>query len=1170
MISAEVLERFLGERSVERGRQYHRRGMVVGVERRANGVVVGLVRGNASSPYTQHIRLSRGNDGSVRGISGTCSCPVGQNCKHVAAALFAYSARNGGYSARGGGSAQGGRAAAVPAGAGDSRRPQLRRASLAEEVLAPALPREVGDWLARLRAADAPAETSDEEAYPAGVRDRLLYVLDVSPGAGLTVTPMRATLLKAGGFGKTVRRYDSSGLGWREPARFVRPADQRILHRLKHLGLDPDRYAPRTMAALASPLPGEVMELLGLIARTGRGRFQDAHGASLVEAGARAGRLEWRGEEDGRQHLAASDEAGDRLVVLPIEPPAYVDPASGAMGPLELDVPPRLALTLLTAPEIPPEAAAAVASAVDGLKTARLPRPRAIEAETRRGVKPMPILLLLAIPARRRYGRWSAAGPSFSLPVLRLAFEYAGKRVDAFPFVDPQFREGDKVVTVVRNRAAEQRAHRMLVEAGAVRLDQLNELAVERQHAQALDHGFAAENDWREAHYEVSSTALAFMATELPLLREAGWQVEIEASWPYRLHEGPVAIRAGVEAGDGGWFAVGLTLEAGGQQLDLAPVILSIIRALPVAADGTLEEGFDLEEFLEELVLYQQLDDGAHVPIEAATLTPLVQAFLNAQGLLDGFHPAEAARVAELAEALDGSGVPFEGGQALLELGAKLRALAAAPLAVPPAALKAQLRPYQQTGYGWLKALAATGFGGVLADDMGLGKTVQALALLVDRHVEAKCGREAKCDRPSLLIAPTSLVGTWRREAERFAADLRVLVLHGPDRHGKFAEIAQSHLVVTTYALLHRDHERLFAQPWELVILDEAQAVKNPASSAAKHIRKVEARTRLALTGTPVENNLLDLWTLFDWLIPGLLGNRKAFNSRFRTAIEKHGDAGAQALLNARIRPFVLRRTKGEVATELPAKTEITEVVSLGPAQRGLYESIRLAMDARVKEAIARRGLAASRITVLDALLKLRQVCCDPALLPKDPDRSRKTQAKAVTESAKRERLLEMLEALLAEGRRVLVFSQFVAMLRLIEKDIAARGWRYAWLTGETRNRETVVADFQVGAAPIFLISLKAGGVGLTLTAAETVILYDPWWNPAVERQAMDRAHRIGQDRAVFVYRLVAEGSVEEAIVTLQAKKQAMADALFEGEASGPLGLNEDDLAALFRPIGAG
>jgi SNF2 family DNA or RNA helicase len=315
---------------------------------------------------------------------------------------------------------------------------------------------------------------------------------------------------------------------------------------------------------------------------------------------------------------------------------------------------------------------------------------------------------------------------------------------------------------------------------------------------------------------------------------------------------------------------------------------------------------------------------------------------------------------------------------------------------------------------------------------------------------------------------------------------------------------------------------------------------------------------RLALTGTPLENSLEDLWALYDWLIPGLLGDRKAFRARFRIPVERDGDAAAQARLNARVRPFLLRRTKQDVASDLPKKTEITDLVTLGERQRALYETIRATMDRRVREAIAAKGLAASRITILDALLKLRQICCDPALL--------KDAGAAKAGSAKRARLMELLEELLAEGRRVLVFSQFVAMLRLIEADVQARGWRYAWLTGGTADRDAAVAAFQEGDAPLFLISLKAGGVGLTLTAADTVILYDPWWNPAVERQAMDRAHRIGQRRAVFVHRLVAEGTVEQAIATRQARKQAMADALFDGDASGPLDFGEDDLALLFGP----
>jgi SNF2 family DNA or RNA helicase len=294
---------------------------------------------------------------------------------------------------------------------------------------------------------------------------------------------------------------------------------------------------------------------------------------------------------------------------------------------------------------------------------------------------------------------------------------------------------------------------------------------------------------------------------------------------------------------------------------------------------------------------------------------------------------------------------------------------------------------------------------------------------------------------------------------------------------------------------------------------------------------------------------------------PGLLGDRKRFQTLFRTPIEKHGDAAAQARLNRRLRPFLLRRTKDEVAAELPPKTEILERVDLPKPQQALYETVRSAMDARVREAIGARGLAAARITVLDALLKLRQVCCDPGLVKTEAARS-------VTDSGKRARLRELLGALVAEGRRVLVFSQFVEMLRLIEADLTAAGIAHLTLTGQTKNRAEVLDAFARGDAPVFLLSLKAGGVGLNLTEADTVILYDPWWNPAVERQAMDRTHRIGQDKPVFVHRLVAAGTVEEKILDMQARKQALADALFDdsGATSENL-LDEATLQDLFAPL---
>jgi hypothetical protein len=1114
-LAHDTIRHLLGEPTFSRGLSYAREGRVQSLVRDSNGSIRAKVLGSGHTPYEQRIHMHIRPDERVLAIEGICGCPVGFNCKHVAAALIALSAAEATTSAPG-----------------------------QDTAMAPA----IRAWLARVRAAQAPS--NPDEDYPESVRDRLLYVLDLSEAGTLTVTPIKATLKRDGSFGKSLRRYDVSRLGWTEPRLFVRPVDLRIVRELNLLDLVPSDYAARRSA----PPPEESLGLLARIVATGRGRWREAHGPALWQDAPRSGRLVWRVGDDGRQRLGVSDAAGAALVALPVEPPAYVDPGSGAFGPLELDAPPRLAAALLAAPEIPPDAAAEVAAALGQLGGAHIPAPRAIAAQLRRGVPPVPVLRLFALRARQRRGRWSAAGPAFDLPALRLAFEYAGRRVEAFPYGDLRYCEDDTMVTIERDRAAESRAHARLDACGACPVDHLDMIGAE--HAAALDRAFPvglSGLDLEASGDDAAPDALRFTAETVPRLREEGWRVEIDPSWPYRLHEGPVGLRARLSEGDGGWFSIGLTLEAAGQHVDLAPLILSIIAALPVDPSGEIEAGFELEEFLEDLVLYQRLEDGTHVPLQVATLAPLVRAFLDAQRLLGGFHEAEAARVADLAEALDGFGVPFEGGSALVELGRRLRRLAAAPMAEPPAALEATLRPYQKTGYGWLSALADTGFGGVLADDMGLGKTVQTLALLVERHLARAS------DRPSLVIAPTSLVGTWRREAERFAPALKVLVLHGPDRHARFDAVPDHHVVVTTYPLLHRDIAALQAQPWDVAVLDEAQAVKNPASAAAKHIRKLDAQARVALTGTPMENSLEDLWTLFDWLIPGLLGNRKAFRTMFRTPIERAGDATAQAALNARIRPFLLRRTKAEVAAELPAKTEITELVTLGDRQRGLYETIRLTMDARVRDAIAARGLAASRITILDALLKLRQVCCDPALLGRDDARN--------VESAKRARLMELLEELVAEGRRVLVFSQFVSMLRLIEQDVKARGWAYAWLTGETKNRETVVAGFQDGRAPLFLISLKAGGVGLTLTGADTVILYDPWWNPAVERQAMDRAHRIGQSRTVFVYRLVAEGSVEQAIMNLQEKKQAMADALFDAKAGGPIALGEEDIAALFRPI---
>lgn len=491
-----------------------------------------------------------------------------------------------------------------------------------------------------------------------------------------------------------------------------------------------------------------------------------------------------------------------------------------------------------------------------------------------------------------------------------------------------------------------------------------------------------------------------------------------------------------------------------------------------------------------------------------------------------------------------------EGVQANLQ---KLTTIAALTAIPKPIGLQTELRDYQQQGVNWLAFLRESQFAGVLADDMGLGKTVQTLALL--QH-EKEQGRLKKA---SLIIAPTSLVGNWYEEAQRFTPDLKVLVFHGSDRHSD--NFSNYDLVISTYGLMQRDKARFLDYSFYYLILDEAQFIKNARTKTTQIVQQLIGKHRLCLTGTPLENHLGELWSLFHFLMPGLLGDSKQFRQFFRVPIEKHADQERRELLVRRVKPFILRRTKNQVARELPAKTEMIRMLELTGPQRDLYETIRMSMEKRVREAMANLGGAKSHIVLLDALLKLRQVCCDPRLL------SLPGADLAYGSSVKLQSLMELLDNLMEEGRHVLVFSQFTSMLKLIEKELIQRQYNYLQLTGQTQNRQDVVRDFQNGKAPIFLISLKAGGTGLNLTRADTVIHYDPWWNPAVEDQATDRSYRIGQDNPVFVYKLIGEGTVEEVILSLQAKKRQLFEGVLSSNIADNTTLTEADIAQFFAPL---
>lgn len=1110
----------IGEPDFSRGARYFKLGKVESARVISPTELTGVVTGSKSWRYAQHIRLELGRDGSLIGIDGNCSCPVGFNCKHVTAVLLALLERT-------------------------ATEPAPGHSHAGAEF--PALPNGVDAWLTQLTKAAGPRRRIGEKSSA----EKLIYVFGADSNEGALIKPMKARLLKSGGFGVNPRAYfDVTNPA--NPPKFLTLDDLGILRKLSALRVRP--------LPLRYDWPeGEYLfDLLREVIATGRARDRTLDGPQLRWDAPRKGRFEWRLGENAGQRLTLVGEDGAPMEVLPFPPPLYIDRETGACGPVETALAPRVAAHAANAPEIPSQAVPGVSERL-AAESPSLPPPVGVRLRERNAT-PVPALRL----ASRRFRKPSWSGfeswrneRELLLPIARPLFRYEDCEVAVTQREDPILRKGEELLVFRRCSDTEARALGLLAEIeghGAWKISSPQaEGAIKGEDVKPGDYLFSGSERRYVDPDEAVGAGLDFTLQALPVLRDQGWKIHIEDSWPFRFHDGPVEFEARVSDAGIDWFSFSLNVIVDGGELDLLPTILDLIEGLPVGEDGAFTDGFDLAGYIREMNFYPRSTDGKLVAIDGERLLPIVQAFLETHGLTE-FHRAEAGRAAALAEALEGCGVPWKGGAELLELGKQLRALTLAPEVEPPGALKAELRPYQKAGYGWLSALANTGFGGALADDMGLGKTVQALALLVDRHLTRDC------DRPSLLVVPTSLVGNWRREAARFAPQLKLLILHGPDRGQRFDAIADHHLILTTYPLVRRDHEALFARKWELAILDEAQAVKNPASATSKRIREINARQRVALTGTPMENNLTELWALFDWLVPGLLGNRAQFGKTFRTPIEKHGDREKQRLLSARVQPFLLRRTKEEVATDLPPKTEINEFVPLAGGQRGLYETLRVAMDRRVAEAISNKGFDGSRITILDALLKMRQVCCDPALVKLDA-------ARKVKESAKRMRLLELLEELIAEGRKVLVFSQFVEMLKLIEQDVRERNWDYAKLTGGTRNRERQIDKFQHTDTPIFLISLKAGGTGLNLTAADTVLLYDPWWNPAVERQAMDRAHRIGQDKPVFVHKLIAEGTVEAAIQNMQARKQALADALFDKTRGGPLGLSETDIHALFAPI---
>ncbi len=715
---------------------------------------------------------------------------------------------------------------------------------------------------------------------------------------------------------------------------------------------------------------------------------------------------------------------------------------------------------------------------------------------------------------------WISAEASVSYGALRSSL-----RSSAPGWTSSIIHEGQPAI-LQHDAAAENAATQQLRDTGLSSLQSnsawkflLNLKSRETSHAKGPDRWFPDPS-------RVPTDAFwhQFRGEMVAKLEALGWQVTILEQVGHRVHDAdPARWESSLDAGVGGWFSLSVGFDVAGQRYDLLPILA-----------GLLENDF-LEETLDRPDnghIYAPLPDGDALKLPIGRVRKILN---HLSALIDPKFPDKARLHALDAASLAGlGGLGIDTPPQLAELASKLKDFSGIDPVPTASGLQATLRDYQLAGFHWMQFLARHGLHGILADDMGLGKTLQTLAHIL---TEKQAGHSRGL--PTLVIAPTSVVPNWRAEALKFTPSLRVLVLNGPERRKYYRSIPHADIVLTSFALLQRDIDKLAAVPFHLVVLDEAQYIKNPRSKMAQAACKLDARNRLCLSGTPIENHLGELWSLMNFLVPGFLGTEDAFNKRFRTPIEKDGDSERNAILKSRVAPLILRRTKDQVAKELPPKTELVHLIELNTGQKDLYETVRATMNKRVREAIAARGIEQSQIVFLDALLKLRQICCHPALLPED-------YSNDVVESAKLDFLTELLAVLIEEGRRILLFSQFTTMLGLIEAHLVKERIPYLKLTGASKDRGKLVEDFQSGKAPVFLISLKAGGTGLNLTAADTVIHYDPWWNPAAEAQATDRAYRIGQNNPVFVHKLLCQDTVEERIHKLQQEKGKLAAGILE------------------------
>ena len=1155
-----ALKKFASDATCLRGRELYIGQKVVDLRitpQEDYWLLEGEVQGSQRRPYTVSVELTLTPDGAIDTWDSDCTCPVGYNCKH-GVALTTKAAYHG--------LRMLGPEKAYTAVRSTVRKPPTEEELEAERVAAQArmdaaarqdAEAQLLHWFYEMDRAAGQATPAPSNSRTPSRLEQYLYLLKViGPSTRPQQLQMEATVSNRKANGdwakpKAVRTPPRDGQAAYDLAS---DTDREVLQLLlsmpgANLGYY-SAYSGSPSAVLRGPV-GVIA--LQQAASTGRLFSVAADGSpgKAIQWGP-PHTLDWSWQEVAHApgsgpFGAASDTpswalraklhgADASAKLLMNTPPLYLDPTRGLCGLVQAPgISDAQLAVLLKAPALKPSALEA--HQVDLMqRLGNLPAPPMVQNVPKlMGITPTAHLQIFANPPEMVRVR--------GLMRVQLRFDYQGLRgwwagLGNSVLVDgPQGR-----VLLQRDAEAELDAITRLMELGLMRTED-GEFGIP---------GGVPQHAW-----------LHWAGTDYDVFREAGFVVTLDDTlkgWITHADALNLQLQAPADTSADGeatspWFDLSLGMEIDGQRHNILPWLPDLIAA---AAHGPIDPATG-QPSIPPFVYVGNPKGHGFIRLPTDTLKPLMAALLDLVGDRKNDFSGESLRLSRMdalrTSAALGEGVAWAGAQSLRTLVQQLSGRTELPEVAVPDSVQASLRPYQLQGVNWLQFLRSHGLAGILADDMGLGKTLQTL---VHIQIEKDAGR---LTQPALIIAPVSLMGNWLREAQRFCPQLRTLVIHGKDRHDVAHTMAEHDIVIAPYSLLQRDKERWLHAQWHLVVLDEAQNIKNASTHAAQVVGALQTRHRLCLSGTPMENHLGEIWSLFHFLMPGFLGSQARFKELFRTPIEKQGDPERMEQLRARITPFMLRRTKALVASELPPKVETIERVALTGKQADLYETIRLGMEKTVREALTTKGLAKSQITILDALMKLRQVCCDPRLL-------KLAAAQKLKTSAKLEQLMELLPEMVAEGRRILLFSQFTSMLTLIEAELKLRGIPWVKLTGASQNRDALIEQFTSGAVPIFLISLKAGGVGLNLPQADTVIHYDPWWNPAAENQATDRAHRLGQTHTVFVYKLVAQGTIEERILALQERKAALADAMYSG-ATGrkqPL-FTEGDLAELLRPL---